>query len=77
MTNWKEIEKEKSIMGIIARHDLKSENRIITRILMKAWNQGYNLGQIENIKTELENDLSYYLDTCNTDTQIIKEVLEG
>jgi hypothetical protein len=77
MTNWKEIEKEKSIYGIIARHDLKSENRIITRILRKLWNQGYNLGQIETIKMILETDLNYYLDKCDSDNEIINEVLHG
>lgn len=75
MTNWKEIEKEKSLYGVIARNDLNHKDRIIKRLLRIAWDQGYDLGHIELIRMELETNLKYYLDKCNTDIQIIKESL--
>lgn len=53
------------------------ENRIIERLLKIAYDQGYNLDQIDTLNDVLLTDLDYYLKKCDDDIEIIKEVLQG
>ena len=73
MTNFRAGEKEKSVWGIICRHDINHTDPEAKKILHKMWNMGYNLGQIEIVK-------EYYMldvidDYQNSNYKKLREIL--